>query len=66
MPHKTPTAAGTRSIVPETVIVPPESPVPAVTAVTVPPNAEALTMTPEGVTARPEPRTRPPEGVETL
>ena len=42
MPPKTPTAAGTRLIVPETVIVPPESPVPAVTAVTVPPNAEAI------------------------
>ena len=47
--------AGTRPIVPETVMVPPESPVPAVIEVTVPPNAEALLITPNWFTLNPEP-----------
>jgi hypothetical protein len=54
--------AGTRLIVPATVIVPPERPVPAVTLVTVPPAVEALSRVPSGETERPEPTIRKPCG----
>ena len=58
--------AGTRLMVPATVIVPPERPVPAVTLVTVPPAVEELTIIPVGVTESPLPRIRGPDPESTL
>jgi hypothetical protein len=66
IPPRLPVVAGTRSIVPVVVIVPPERPTPAVIDEIVPPSAEETSNVPSAVTAKPDPRTRFPEGVETL